>query len=94
MRKSSGALWKFSEDTEVHRLKNGSLGKEIRVGGGSPLNILLQMNLPLLIIETNALVMVTGYRMGIHHHYGPFNTEQTFDPVLLIYHDTRQTNLS
>lgn len=32
--------------------------------------------------------------MSIHHHYSLFNTEQTFDPLLLIYHDKRQTNLS
>lgn len=46
-----------------------------------------------LIIENNALMIVIGYIMSIHHHYGLFNSQQTFDLPALIYHEQRQTNL-
>lgn len=52
------------------------------------------MNLLLLIIEINGFIIVIGSIIWIHHHYALFNTEQTFDPLPLIYHDKRQTNLS
>lgn len=42
----------------------------------------------------NGFIIVIGYIMWIYHHYALFNTEQTFDPLPLIYHDKRQTNLS
>lgn len=54
----------------------------------------ITMNLFLFIIEINGFIIVMGYIMGIHHHYSLFNTEQTFDRLLLIYRDKRQTNLS
>lgn len=42
----------------------------------------------------NALMIVIGYIMQIHHHYGLFNSKQTFDLPVLIYPEQRQTNLS
>lgn len=38
-------------------------------------------------------MIVIGYIMSIHHHYGLFNSQQTFDLPALIYHEQRQTNL-
>lgn len=88
MRKHNVALWKTMMWLKmgVSESKSQHL-REIYLS-------LLQMNLLLLIIEMNRFIIVIGCIMWIHHHYALFNTEQTFDPLPLIYHDKRQTNLS